>query len=83
LDIVTKDMALACQLAREVDAPAALGQHALDVYRRAQAEGWGQEGFPVVARVLEMMAGVELRATPGEVSLADSSEDPEAKRQPQ
>jgi 3-hydroxyisobutyrate dehydrogenase-like beta-hydroxyacid dehydrogenase len=62
LDIVAKDVALACQLARDVGAPAALGALASDLYQRAQAQGWGQEGFPVVARVLEAMAGVELRS---------------------
>jgi len=62
LDIVAKDVALACQLARDVGAPAALGALASDVYARAQAQGWGGEGFPVVARVLEAMAGVELRS---------------------
>lgn len=61
LDIVAKDVALACQLARDVGAPAALGALASDIYLRAQAAGWGQEGFPVVARVLEAMAGTELR----------------------
>jgi 3-hydroxyisobutyrate dehydrogenase-like beta-hydroxyacid dehydrogenase len=61
LDIVAKDIELACQLARDVGAPAALGTLASDLYKRAQAQGWGQEGFPVVARVLEAMAGVELR----------------------
>ncbi|MEA2744454.1 MAG: hypothetical protein QOG25_2825, partial [Acetobacteraceae bacterium] len=61
LDIVAKDVALACQLARDVGAPAALGALASDFYKRAQAQGWGQEGFPVVARVLEAMAGAELR----------------------
>ena len=61
LDIVAKDVELACQLARDVGAPAALGALASDLYKRAQAQGWGQEGFPVVARVLEAMAGVELR----------------------
>jgi 3-hydroxyisobutyrate dehydrogenase len=61
LDIVAKDVALACQLARDVGAPASLGALASDIYARAQAAGWGQEGFPVVARVLEAMAGVELR----------------------
>ena len=35
---------------------------ASDIYKRAQASGWGQEGFPVVARVLEAMAGTELRS---------------------
>jgi 3-hydroxyisobutyrate dehydrogenase-like beta-hydroxyacid dehydrogenase len=62
LDIVAKDVELACQLARDVGAPAALGALASDIYRRAQARGWGQEGFPVVARVLEAMAGTELRS---------------------
>lgn len=76
LDIVAKDMALACELARDVAAPAHLGLLAADVYRRAQALGWGQEGFPVVARVLEMMAGCELRATPSETPAAFSAQDP-------
>ncbi len=62
LDIVAKDMDLACQLARDVGAPAALGALASDIYKRAQAAGWGGLGFPVVARVLEAMAGTELRA---------------------
>jgi 3-hydroxyisobutyrate dehydrogenase len=61
LDIVAKDMDLAVSLAREVGAPGALGALASDVYKRAQAQGWGGEGFPVVARILEAMAGVELR----------------------
>jgi 3-hydroxyisobutyrate dehydrogenase-like beta-hydroxyacid dehydrogenase len=61
LDIVAKDMELACALAREVGAPGALGALASDMYKRAQAQGWGQDGFPIVAKVLEAMAGVELR----------------------
>ena len=63
LDIVAKDIELACQLARDVGAPATLGAMASDIYQRAQARGWGQRGFPVVARVLEAMAGAELRPT--------------------
>lgn len=62
LDIVAKDVHLACELAREVGAPAFMGLLADDVYARAQAQGWGQWGFPIAARVLEAMAGVELRA---------------------
>jgi 3-hydroxyisobutyrate dehydrogenase-like beta-hydroxyacid dehydrogenase len=61
LDIVAKDVKLACELARDVAAPAGLGALASDIYKRAQAQGWGSEGFPVVARVLEAMAGVEVR----------------------
>jgi 3-hydroxyisobutyrate dehydrogenase len=63
LDIVAKDLALACDLAREVAAPAQLGLLAHDVLHRGQAQGWGQEGFPVAAKILEAMAGVELRTT--------------------
>src|SRR5213594_1964362 len=62
LDIVAKDVHLACELARDVGAPAMTGLIADDLYQRAQAQGWGQRGFPIVARILEMMAGVELRA---------------------
>lgn len=62
LDIVAKDVHLACELAREVGAPAHMGLIADDLYQRAQAQGWGQLGFPIVARVLEAIAGVELRA---------------------
>lgn len=65
LDIVAKDVELACQLARDVGAPATLGALASDCYKRAQAAGWGQDGFPVVARVLETMAGIELRPKGG------------------
>jgi 3-hydroxyisobutyrate dehydrogenase-like beta-hydroxyacid dehydrogenase len=66
LDIVAKDVDLACQLARDVCAPAALGALASDIYKRAQAQGWGQEGFPVVTRILEAMAGIELRTQGGQ-----------------
>ena len=61
LDIVAKDMDLAVSLAREIGAPGALGALASDIYKRAQARGWGGEGYPIVARVLEAMAGTELR----------------------
>jgi 3-hydroxyisobutyrate dehydrogenase-like beta-hydroxyacid dehydrogenase len=62
LDIVAKDIELACELAREVGAPAALGAAASEVYKRAQARGWGQEGFPVAVRILEARAGAEVRS---------------------
>jgi 3-hydroxyisobutyrate dehydrogenase-like beta-hydroxyacid dehydrogenase len=64
LDIVAKDMDLAVALARELGAPGALGALASDIYKRAQAQGWGGEGFPVVARILEAMAGIELKSEP-------------------
>jgi 3-hydroxyisobutyrate dehydrogenase-like beta-hydroxyacid dehydrogenase len=68
LDIVAKDLQLARDLAREVGAPAHLGLLAHDVLSRAQAQGWGQEGFPIAARILEAMAGAELRAPAANVA---------------
>src|SRR5436305_890943 len=68
LDIVAKDLQLARDLARDVGAPAHLGLLAHDVLSRAQAQGWGQEGFPIAARILEAMAGAELRAPAAEVA---------------
>ena len=62
LDIVAKDLHLACELAREVQAPALMGNIADDVFKRAQAQGWGREGFPMAAQILEQLAGVKLRA---------------------
>ena len=63
LDIVAKDLDLACQLAREVGAPARIGAIADEVLKRAQAQGWGPEGYPIVAKILEETAGIELRTT--------------------
>src|SRR5215472_6940890 len=75
LDIVAKDLQLACDLAREVAAPAYLGLIAHDVLSRAQAQGWGQQGFPIAARILEAAAGVELRASVADVT-GYRAEDP-------
>ena len=61
LDIVAKDVALACELARRLEAPSSTGQVADSLYRQAQEAGWGDEGYPIVAKVLESLAGVELR----------------------
>jgi 3-hydroxyisobutyrate dehydrogenase-like beta-hydroxyacid dehydrogenase len=60
LDIVAKDVALACALAERLNAPAGTGLVADALYKRAQAEGWGDEGYPIVARILEALAGAEL-----------------------
>jgi 3-hydroxyisobutyrate dehydrogenase-like beta-hydroxyacid dehydrogenase len=76
LDIVAKDMHLACELAREVGAPAHLGLLAADAFARAQAQGWGQQGYPSVARILEAMAGVELRAPAPTYEVGYQTQDP-------
>jgi len=79
LDIVAKDLQLACELARDVAAPAHLGLLAHDVLSRAQTQGWGQEGFPVAARILEATAGAELRAPVAEMA-GYRTEDPRRAR---
>jgi 3-hydroxyisobutyrate dehydrogenase-like beta-hydroxyacid dehydrogenase len=76
LDIVAKDLHLACELAREVGAPAHIGLLTDDVLKRAQAQGWGQQGFPIAARILEAMAGVELRAPAARDAVGYHTEDP-------
>lgn len=81
LDIVAKDLHLACDLARSVAAPANLGLLAHDVLHRAQAQGWGSEGFPIAARILEAMAGHELRSQLGQNAAGYQAEDP--RRAPQ
>ncbi len=62
LDIVAKDLHLACQLARDVQAPSRIGDIVDDVFQRAQAQGWGKDGYPAVARILEQMAGADIRS---------------------
>lgn len=62
LDIVAKDVALACELAGKLNAPSSTGQAANQLYRQAQDAGWGDEGYPVVARILEIFAQTELRS---------------------
>ena len=76
LDIVAKDLHLACELAGEVDANARTGSIADEVFRRAQELGWGQDGFAKAARVLEEISGVELRAETSEQSASYQQQDP-------
>ncbi len=76
LDIVAKDLDLACQLAREVGAPSRIGAITDEVLKRAQAQGWGSDGYPKLARILEEMAGAELRAAPGGEDAGYQADDP-------
>ena len=61
LDIVAKDLDLACQMAREAGGPSRMGAIADEFFKRAQAQGFGQDGYPAVVKILEQMAGAELR----------------------
>ncbi len=76
LDIVAKDLSLACELAREFAAPANLGLLAHDIFHRAQAQGWGRQGYPVAARILEAMAGRELRSQTAPNAASYQADDP-------
>ena len=76
LDIVAKDLHLACELAREVGAPALMGNIADDVFKRSQAQGWGQDGFPKAAQILEQLAGVQLRTTDATTGTGYKQNDP-------
>lgn len=61
LDIVAKDMNMANDLAREVGSPSAMGNIVEDMLKRGQAQGWGGKPFHNVVKILEQMAGAELR----------------------
>ena len=62
VDIIAKDLRLACELARNVQAPAGMGTVAEDVFKRGQAQGLGSMGLHAVAQVLEQVAEIKLRA---------------------
>ena len=76
LDIVAKDLHLACELAREAGAASSMGNIAEDVFRRGQVLGWGSEGFAAAAQVLETMAGMALRADVPNGTLSYQQADP-------
>ena len=65
LDIVAKDVALACALAQRLRVPAATGEQADALYKAAQELGWGGDGYPIVAKLLEDLAGYSLSEEPG------------------
>jgi 3-hydroxyisobutyrate dehydrogenase len=76
LDIVAKDLHLACELARDVGAPSHIGLATDDVLKRAQAQGWGHRGFPIAAQILEQMAGAQLRASADKYEVTYQEDDP-------
>ena len=66
LDIVAKDIDLACKLAQDLQAPARMGAITDEVFKRAQAMNLGDMGFPGAAIAVEQIAGIQLRPGPGE-----------------
>lgn len=61
LDIVAKDVGLACELAQEVGAKSEMGEFAENIFRQAQREGLGSLGYPAVVQILEQVVGTKLR----------------------
>lgn len=61
LDIVSKDVGLAVELAHDARAPASIGMPVVDVMHRAQAQGWGRHEYWAAVQVLEQMASTALR----------------------
>ena len=42
----------------------------------SEEQGWGRDGFPIAARILETMAGHELRSQTGQNAVSYQAEDP-------
>lgn len=61
-DLLHKDLGLALDLAAENAVPAAMTALTRQMYEMARAEGYGHEDYTAVMKVLEQMAGVEVRS---------------------
>lgn len=61
-DLLLKDLGLALDLAEEMNSPLLLTGLARQLYTAARAEGYGRDDYVSVLRVLERIAGVEVRA---------------------
>jgi 2-hydroxy-3-oxopropionate reductase/2-hydroxymethylglutarate dehydrogenase len=60
-DLLSKDLDLALDLGREQRTPTTLTAIARQLYLEAQAAGYGPEDYTSVLKILESVAGVELR----------------------
>ncbi|HXX76875.1 MAG TPA: NAD(P)-dependent oxidoreductase [Ktedonobacteraceae bacterium] len=61
-DLLHKDLGLALDLAAENAVPAAMTALTRQMYEMARAEGYGREDYTSVMKVLEQMAGIEVRS---------------------
>jgi len=64
LDIVSKDISLAVELARRLGTPTQVGLVVGDMLQRGQAQGWGRHEHWAAVQLLEQSAGIELRVDP-------------------
>jgi 3-hydroxyisobutyrate dehydrogenase len=60
-DLLHKDLGLALDLAAENQTPVAMTAIARQMYEMARAAGYGRDDYTTVLKVLEQMAGVEVR----------------------
>ena len=60
-DLLHKDLGLALDLAAENTTPAAMTALTRQMYEMARAEGYGREDYTSLLKVLEQMAGIEVR----------------------
>ena len=61
-DLLYKDLGLALDLASENTVPAAMTSLTRQMYEMARAEGFGRDDYTSLMKVLEQMAGVEVRS---------------------
>jgi 3-hydroxyisobutyrate dehydrogenase len=61
-DLLHKDLGLALDLAAENQIPVAMTALTRQMYEMARAEGYGREDYTSLLKVLEEMAGVEVRS---------------------
>jgi 3-hydroxyisobutyrate dehydrogenase len=61
-DLLHKDLGLALELAAENSVPVAMTALTRQMYEMARAEGYGREDYTSVMKVLEHLAGVEVRS---------------------
>lgn len=62
LDRWVKDVGCAGEVARDIEMQTPILNIAEDLLSHAQAEGWGKQSYQVTVRIMEQLAGVELRA---------------------
>jgi|SRR5579859_596468 len=61
-DLLHKDLGLALDLAAEYQIPVAMTALTRQMYEMARAEGYGREDYTSLLKILEDMAGVEVRS---------------------
>lgn len=57
LDLMHKDLGLAQEMAKSVDAPAPVGALAEQLYRAGRAQGYGRKDWSIVAKVIQQLSG--------------------------